>query len=57
MDLNRKDIGLEYFRILWIRVAEKVVDKAISVYQLDEKQSDALKKAFLKPNHYYAISR
>ena len=57
MDLNRKDIGLEYFRILWIRVAEKVVDKAISVYQLDEKQSEALKKAFLKPNHYYAISR
>ena len=57
MDLNRKDIGLEYFRILWIRVAEKVVDKAISVYQLDGKQSEALKKAFLKPNHYYAISR
>ena len=57
MDLNRKDIGLEYFRILWIRVAEKVVDKAISVYQLDEKQSDALKKTFLKPNHYYAVLR
>ena len=57
MDLNRTDIGLEYFRILWIRIAEKVVDKAINVYQLDNDQAEALKKAFLKPNHYYAVLR
>lgn len=57
MELNRTSIGLEYFRILWIRVAEKVVEKAISVYQLDKAQAEALKKTFLKPNHYYAISR
>jgi hypothetical protein len=57
MDLSRTDIGLEYFRILWIRIAEKVVDKAINVYQLDNDQAEALKKAFLKPNHYYALLR
>ena len=57
MDLSRTDIGLEYFRILWIRIAEKVVDKAINVYQLDNDQAEALKKAFLKPNHYYAVLR
>jgi len=54
---NRKEIGLEFFRILWIRIAEKVVDKAIQVYQLDNLQAEALKKAFLKPNHYYASIR
>jgi hypothetical protein len=54
---NRKEIGLEFFRILWIRVAEKVVDKAIQVYELNSQQEEALKKAFLKSNHYYARIR
>jgi len=57
MELQRKEIGLEFFRILWVRIAEQVVDKAILVYELDAKQADALKKTFLKPNHYYAISK
>jgi hypothetical protein len=55
--MDRKEIGLEYFRMLWIRVAEQVVNKAIIVYELDTKQAEALRKAFLKPNHYYAIIR
>lgn len=55
--MDRKEVGLEFFRILWIRVAEKVVNKAVTVYELDEKQAEALKKAFLKPNHYYALVR
>ena len=54
---NRKEIGLEFFRILWLRVAEKVVNKAIEVYELNSQQAEALKKAFLKPNHYYATIR
>lgn len=57
MKFNRKDIGLEFVRITWKRIAEKVVEKAILVYNLDEKQADALRKAFLKPNHYYAVIR
>ncbi len=55
--MDRKEIGLEYFRMLWIRVASQVVEKAILVYELDTKQAEALRKAFLKPNHYYAIIR
>ena len=54
---NRKELGLEYFRVLWMRIATQVVDKAIDVYELDSKQAEALKKAFLKPNHYYAVIR
>ena len=52
--MNRKDIALDYFRMLWFSVAEKVVNKAIEVYKLDESQAYALKRVFLKPNHYYA---
>ena len=52
--MDRKAIASEYFRILWYSVAQKVVNKAIEVYELDEKQADALKKVYLKPNHYYA---
>jgi hypothetical protein len=55
--MDRKEIGLEYFRMLWIRVASQVVEKAILVYELDTKQAEALRKAFLKPNHYYALIR
>jgi hypothetical protein len=29
---------------IWYSVAEKVVNKAITIYELDDKQSDALKK-------------
>jgi hypothetical protein len=52
--MDRKQIGLDFFRILWLRIAEKVVDRAVTVYNLDEKQAEALKKVYLKPNHYYA---
>jgi hypothetical protein len=52
--MNRKEVGLDFFRILWLRIAEKVVDRAVTVYNLDEKQAEALKKVYLKPNHYYA---
>jgi hypothetical protein len=55
--MDRKQIGLDFFRIVWLRIAEKVIDRATSVYNLDEKQAEALKKAYLKPNHYYATIR
>lgn len=55
--MDRKQIGLDFFRIVWLRIAEKVIDRAVSVYNLDEKQAEALKKAYLKPNHYYARIR
>ena len=53
--MDRKDIGLETIRYLWYSIAEKVVNKAIDVYKLDESQANALKKVYLKPNHYSAI--
>jgi len=55
--MDRKQIGLDFFRIVWLRIAEKVIDAAIKVYNLDTRQAEALKKAYLKPNHYYAMIR
>lgn len=52
---NRKEIASDYFRSVWFECASKVVDTAIRVYHLDEKQANALKKAYLKPNHYYTV--
>ena len=54
--MDRKQIGLDFFRIVWLRIAEKVIDRSVSVYNLDEKQAEALKKAYLKPNHYFIIN-
>lgn len=50
--MDRKELGTNFLRVLWYDVAEKVVEKAIIVYQLDEKQANALRKVYLKPNHY-----
>lgn len=55
--MDRKEIASDFFRSLWYECASKVVDTAIRVYKLDEKQATALKKAYLKPNHYYTIIR
>jgi len=52
--MDSKKIGLEFFRNVWWNVANDVVEKAIRIYNLDESQANALKKAYLKPNHYYA---
>jgi hypothetical protein len=52
--MNRKELGLETIRYLWYIVAEKVVNKAIQIYELDTKQAEALKKVYLKPSHYSA---
>ena len=49
---NPKQVGLDYFRKVWYSLACDVVEKAIVVYNLNEKQADALRKAYLKPNHY-----
>lgn len=52
--MDSKKVGLDFFRVVWWGVANEVVEKAIRIYHLDEKQANALKKAYLKPNHYYA---
>jgi hypothetical protein len=51
--INRSEVGSEFLRILWYSIAEEIVNKAIIIYELDEEQSKALKKAYLKPNHYF----
>jgi len=56
MEKDRYEIGSEFLRITWYSIAEEVVKKAIIVYQLDDAQAEALKKAYLKPNHYFVIS-
>ena len=54
--MDRKEVGLDYFRILWFSIAQKVVEKAVEVYGLDSEQAAALRKVYLKPNHYYSVA-
>ena len=51
---HQSEVGLNYFRIVWFLLAKKVVEKAVEVYKLDPEQANALRKIYLKPNHYYA---
>ena len=53
--MDRKEVASDFFRSVWFECASKVVDTAIRVYQLDEKQAAALKRAYLKSNHYYTV--
>jgi hypothetical protein len=50
--MDRTELGENFLRIMWYSVATKVVEKAIVIYQLDEEQADALRKMYLKMNHY-----
>jgi hypothetical protein len=54
--MDRKELGENFLRIMWLSVAEKVIEKAIIIYDLDEEQSDALRKSYLKLNHYIVES-
>lgn len=49
--------GKDFLEAYWIRVAEKVVEKAIEVYGLSKEQGDALKTVFLRPNEYEIVLR
>lgn len=50
--MERKELGVNFLRVMWYSVATKVVEKAILVYELDEEQAQALRNAYLKMNHY-----
>ena len=50
--MDRTELGENFLRVMWYSVATKVVEKAIVIYQLDEEQADALRKMYLKMNHY-----
>ena len=52
---DRNQLGENFLRILWYSVAEKIVNKAIIIYELNEEQADALRKMYLKLNHYTII--
>lgn len=54
--MERKAVGENLLRIIWYSIAQKVVEKAIIIYELDEEQADALRKAYLKINHYNVVS-
>ena len=54
-DLNTKEISLEYFRLVWYRIASNIVAEYIKKYNLNKEQSFALRKMYLKPNHYYGV--
>jgi hypothetical protein len=51
--MDQSEVGLNYLRIVWFLLAQKLVEKAVEVYNLDPEQANALRKVYLKPNHYY----
>ena len=47
MDIDRVEFGQKMLSMMWRNMVERVVQKAIDVYDLDPDQSAALRKAFL----------
>jgi hypothetical protein len=54
MSKERMEIGLRFWSLVWYNVAERVVEIAGSVYELNEEQKKAMKKAFLRSGDYRA---
>ena len=51
-DDEREEEGRYILHCLWISYARKIIDKAIRVYELDDKEALALHEQFLKPGSY-----
>jgi len=45
-------LGSSILSLTWFQVAQKIVEKAVIVYELNEEQAAALKQVFLRPNDY-----
>jgi len=44
--------GTSILSVAWFQIAQKIVEKAVRIYELDEEQAAALKKVFLRVNDY-----
>ena len=55
MPHERIEIGLRLWSLVWYNVAERVVQVATHVYELDEEQERALRKSFLRASDYRAV--
>jgi len=47
-------LGNSLLSFAWFQIAQKIVEKAVRIYELDEEQAAALKKVFLRVNDYGA---
>ena len=51
-DDEREEEGRYILHCLWLSYARKVIEKAIRVYDLDDKAALVLHEQFLKPGSY-----
>jgi hypothetical protein len=47
--------GIEILESVWYLLANRIVDMAIRVYNLDASQASALREVYLKQNNYYVV--
>ena len=52
MNSIRMQLGQEYLKMVWYFVADRIVNKAIDFYHLDNEQADALKSVYLRAGNY-----
>jgi hypothetical protein len=46
------DIGRRFIETLWFSYASRIIDKAITIYNLDEDRANSLREKFLKRGEY-----
>ena len=46
------NIGTRFIETLWYAFANRIIDKAIQVYNVDQEKADELRKKFLKRGEY-----
>jgi len=53
MDNPHLRIGSAIIGTAWLIIANKIVDKAIGLYEVTPEQAVALRKVFLRPGDYF----
>jgi len=46
------NIGTRFIETLWYAFANRIIDKAIKLYNVDNERADELRKKFLKRGEY-----
>lgn len=49
---SRMRNGTRLLEMLWYFTADRIVNKAIELYKLDEEKADALRRIYLRPGDY-----
>lgn len=55
--MERMKTGTQFIEMIWYFTADRIVNTAISYYNLDQERAAQLRRIYLRPNDYIVRAR